>query len=103
MITLGRHRPLIRTPLDEATALVAILDIAADAIAQFDPDHSGRPTPSTTRLPTAIPASTRAPPGVIWAPDCLHLRLFVLAGEIAEGQIQAGMFVTVPLDSSLSW
>jgi hypothetical protein len=29
-------------------------------------------------------------------------RLFVLAGVIAEGQIQAGMIVSVPLNSSLS-
>ncbi|MGJ4910695.1 hypothetical protein [Bradyrhizobium sp. HKCCYLS2033] len=29
-------------------------------------------------------------------------RLFVLAGEIADGQIQAGMIVSVPLNSSLS-
>ncbi|WP_316171321.1 hypothetical protein [Bradyrhizobium sp. SZCCHNRI1058] len=29
-------------------------------------------------------------------------RLFVLAGEMAGGQIQAGMIVSVPLNSSLS-
>ncbi|XUM20306.1 hypothetical protein ACRAVF_22380 [Bradyrhizobium oligotrophicum S58] len=29
-------------------------------------------------------------------------RLFVLAGAIAEGQIQAGMIVSVPLNSSTS-
>ncbi|MGJ5198289.1 lanthionine synthetase C family protein [Bradyrhizobium sp. HKCCYLRH1030] len=72
MITLGRHRPLVQTPWDEATALAAIEDIAADAIAQFDPDHFWPAHPSDDGTADGDPSFYKGAAGVIWALDYLH-------------------------------
>src|SRR5688572_21885948 len=38
MIVLGRHRPLVDDPWNETAVRAAIDEIAADAVAHFDPD-----------------------------------------------------------------
>lgn len=72
MITLGRHRPLIQTAWDESAALAAIEDIAADAIAQFDPDNFWPAHPNDDGTADGDPSFYKGAAGVIWALDYLH-------------------------------
>ncbi|MGJ4930581.1 lanthionine synthetase C family protein [Bradyrhizobium sp. HKCCYLS2038] len=72
MITYGRHRPLVQTPWDEAAVRVAIDDIAADAVAQFDPDTFWPAHPSDDGTADGDPSFYKGAAGVIWALDYLH-------------------------------
>lgn len=67
MIAFGRHRPLIQIPWDEAAVRVAIDDIAADAIAQFDPDNFWPAHPSDDGTADGDPSFYKGAAGVIWS------------------------------------
>ena len=72
MIVLGRHRPLTRDAWSEPAVRAAIEDIAADAIAHFDPDTFWPAHPSDDGLGDGNPSFYWGAAGVIWALDYLH-------------------------------
>ena len=72
MIVLGRHRPLAQDAWSESAVRAAIEEIAADAIAQFDPDTFWPGHPSGEREEDGDPSFYKGAAGVIWALDYLH-------------------------------
>ena len=72
MIVLGRHRALTHDVWSELAALAAIEEIAADAIAQFDPDTFWPGHPSDDGVGDGNPSFYTGAAGVIWALDYLH-------------------------------
>jgi hypothetical protein len=72
MIALGRHRPLAQDAWSELAARAAIEEIAADAIAQFDPDTFWPGHPSDDGVGDGNPSFYTGAAGVIWALDYLH-------------------------------
>ncbi len=81
MIVLGRHRPLVHDAWSESAVRAAIEEIAADAIAQFDPDRFWPAHPSEEGGADGDPSFYKGAAGVIWALDYLHR---VGATRIAE-------------------
>src|SRR3954453_15507206 len=72
MIVRGRHRPLAPDVWNELAVRAAIEEIAADAIAQFDPDTFWPAHPSDDRVKDGNPSFYLGAAGVIWALDYLH-------------------------------
>src|SRR4051812_43410723 len=72
MIVLGRHRALTHDAWSELAARAAIEEIAADAIAQFDPDTFWPGHPSDDGVGDGNPSFYVGATGVIWALDYLH-------------------------------
>jgi hypothetical protein len=72
MITPGRHRPLAQEAWNESTVRVAIEEIAADAIAHFDPDSFWPAHPSDDGTGDGDPSFYKGAAGVLWALDYLH-------------------------------
>jgi hypothetical protein len=72
MIALGRHRPLAHDAWSESAVRAAIEEIAADAIAQFDPDTFWPAHPSDDGVADGNPSSYYGAAGVMWALDYLH-------------------------------
>ena len=72
MIVLGRHRPLTQDAWSELAVRAAIEEIAADAIAHFDPDTFWPGHPSGEREEDGDPSFYKGAAGVIWALDYLH-------------------------------
>jgi hypothetical protein len=72
MIALGRHRPLAHDAWDESAVRAAIDDIAADAVARFDPDTFWPAHPSDDGVADGNPSFYYGAAGVIWALDYLH-------------------------------
>jgi hypothetical protein len=72
MIVLGRHRALAHDAWSEAAVRAAIEDIAADAVAHFDPDGFWPAHPSDDGAPDGSPGFYWGAAGVIWALDYLH-------------------------------
>jgi hypothetical protein len=72
MIALGRHRALADDAWSEPAARAAIEEIAADAIAQFDPDTFWPGHPSDEGAGDGNPSFYIGAAGVIWALDYLH-------------------------------
>jgi hypothetical protein len=72
MIVLGRHRPLVDDAWSESAVRAAIEEIAADAIAHFDPDRFWPAHPSEDGVADGDPSFYKGAAGVIWALDYLH-------------------------------
>jgi hypothetical protein len=72
MIVLSRHRPLTHDAWSEPAVRAAIEDIAAVAIAHFDPDTFWPGHPSGEREEDGDPSFYKGAAGVIWALDYLH-------------------------------
>src|SRR5215217_4201084 len=72
MIALGRHRALTHDAWSELAARAAIEEIAADAIAQFDPDAFWPGHPSDDGVGDGNPSFYWGATGVIWALDYLR-------------------------------
>src|SRR6476659_271962 len=72
MIVLGRHRALTHDAWSELAARAAIEEIAADAVAQFDPDTFWPGHPSDDGVGDGNPSFYWGAAGVIWALDYLH-------------------------------
>ena len=72
MIALGRHRALTHDAWSESAARAAIEEIAADAIAHFDPDGFWPAHPSDDGVGDGNPSFYTGAAGVIWALDYLH-------------------------------
>src|SRR5439155_12498729 len=72
MIVLGRHRPLAHDAWSELAVRAAIEEIAADAIAHFDPDKFWPGHPSGEREEDGDPSFYKGAAGVSWALDYLH-------------------------------
>jgi hypothetical protein len=72
MIVLGRHRPLTQDAWNESAVRFAIEDIAADAVAHFDPDRFWPAHPSDDGVGDGNPSFYWGAAGVIWALDYLH-------------------------------
>lgn len=72
MIVLGRHRPLTPDAWSESAVRTAIEDIAADAIAHYDPDTFWPGHPSDDGVGDGNPSFYYGAAGVIWALDYLH-------------------------------
>jgi hypothetical protein len=72
MIVLGRHRPLVQDAWSETAVRTAIDEIAADAIAQFDPVRFWPAHPSDDGTGDGDPSFYKGAAGVIWALDYLH-------------------------------
>src|SRR3954453_24057966 len=72
MIVAGRHRPLAHDAWNESAVRTAIQEIAADAIAHFDPDGFWPAHPSDDGVGDGNPSFYTGAAGVIWALDYLH-------------------------------
>jgi hypothetical protein len=72
MIVLGRHRPLTQDAWNELAVRAAIEEIAADAIAHFDPDEFWPGHPSDDGVGDGSPNLYFGAAGVIWALAYLH-------------------------------
>src|SRR5471032_3331114 len=72
MIVLGRHRALAHDAWSESVVRAAIEEIAADAIAHFDPDTFWPAHPSDDGLGDGNPSFYCGAAGVMWALDYLH-------------------------------
>ena len=72
MIVLGRHRPLAQDAWSESVARAAIEEIAADAVAHFDPDTFWPYHPSEEGEGDGNPSFYKGAAGVIWSLDYLH-------------------------------
>jgi hypothetical protein len=72
MIVLSRHRPLTHDAWNELAVRTTIEEIAADAIAHFDPDTFWPGHPSGEREEDGDPSFYKGAAGVIWALDYLH-------------------------------
>jgi hypothetical protein len=72
MIVRGRHRGLAPGAWSEAAVRAAIEEIAADAIAEFDPDAFWPGHPSDDGVADGNPSFYWGAAGVIWALDYLH-------------------------------
>ena len=72
MIVPGRHRPLVDDAWSELAARAAIEEIAADAIAGFNPEKFWPSHPSDDEAADGNPSFYRGAAGVIWALDYLH-------------------------------
>jgi hypothetical protein len=72
MIALSRHRPLAHDAWSELAVRAAIEEIAADAIAHFDPDSFWPGHPSGEGEEDGDPSFYKGAAGVIWALDYLH-------------------------------
>jgi hypothetical protein len=72
MIVLGRHRALAHDAWSELTVRAAIEEIAADAIAHFDPETFWPAHPSDDGVGDGNPSFYWGAAGVIWALDYLH-------------------------------
>lgn len=71
MIVSSRHRPLANDSWSELAVRTAIEEIAADAIARFDPDTFWPGHPSGEREEDGDPSFYKGAAGVIWALDYL--------------------------------
>src|SRR6476620_6776845 len=72
IIALGRHRTLAPDAWNGLAVRAAIEEIAADAIAQFDPDTFWPGHPSDDGVGYGNPSFYTGAAGVIWALDYLH-------------------------------
>src|SRR3954466_1775438 len=72
MIVPSRHRPLVDSAWNEEAVRDAIEEIAADAIARFDPDGFWPGHPSGEGEDDGDPSFYKGAAGVIWALDYLH-------------------------------
>lgn len=72
MIVPNRHRPLAHNAWNEMAVRAAIEEIAADAIAHFNPDTFWPGHPSGEREEDGDPSFYKGAAGVIWALDYLH-------------------------------
>jgi len=72
MITASRHRPLLDEAWSEPAARAAIEEIAADAIARFDPETFWPGHPGGEGEDDGDPSFYKGAAGVIWALDYLH-------------------------------
>lgn len=72
MIALGRHRPLAQDAWSELAIRAVIEEIAADAIAEFDPDNFWPAHPGDDGVGDGNPSFYTGAAGVIWALDYLH-------------------------------
>lgn len=72
MIVLGRHRPLAQDAWNESAARAAIEEIAADAVAHFDPDTFWPAHPSDDGVADGSPSFYWGATGMIWALDYLR-------------------------------
>jgi hypothetical protein len=67
VIAIGRHRALAHDAWSELAARAVIEEIAADAIAQFDPDTFWPGHPSDDGVGDGNPSFYTGAAGVIWA------------------------------------
>lgn len=81
MIALGRHRALTSDAWYEMAVRAVIEEIAADAIAQFDPDTFWPAHPGDDGVGDGNPSFYTGAAGVIWALDYLHRVGAVSAAE----------------------
>jgi hypothetical protein len=81
MIALGRHRALAGDAWSEQVARGAIEEIAADAVAQFNPDTFWPAHPGDDGVEDGNPSFYVGAAGVIWALDYLHRIGAVSAAE----------------------
>jgi Lanthionine synthetase C-like protein len=81
MIVPGRHRPLAHDAWKESAVRAAIEQIAADAIAQFDPDSFWPAHPNDDGVADGNPSVYFGAAGVVWALDYLHRIGAVSASE----------------------
>ncbi len=72
MIVLGRHRPLLPDTWNELIVRAAIEEIAADAIANFNPETFWPAHPSDDGVGDGNTSFYVGAAGVIWALDYLH-------------------------------
>ena len=72
MIVLGRHRPLLLDTWNESIVRAAIEEIAADAIANFNPETFWPAHPSDDGVGDGNTSFYVGAAGVIWALDYLH-------------------------------
>ena len=72
MISSVRHRPLAQDAWNELAVRAVIEEIAADAIAHFDPDTFWPAHPSDDGVGDGNPSFYMGAAGVIWALDYLH-------------------------------
>lgn len=72
MISASRHRPLLDDAWSEPAARAVIEEIAADAIARFDPGTFWPGHPSGEGEDDGDPSFYKGAAGVIWALDYLH-------------------------------
>ena len=72
MIVLGRHRALAHDAWNESAVRAAIEEIAADAIAHFDPDTFWPAHPSDDGVGDGDARFYWGAAGAIWALDYLH-------------------------------
>src|SRR3954462_378502 len=72
MIVLGRHRPLAQDAWSEPAVRAVIEEIAADAIAHFDPESFWPAHPSDDGAGDGAPSFYWGAAGVVWALDYLH-------------------------------
>jgi hypothetical protein len=72
LIALGRHRALVHDAWSEGAAQATIEEIAADAMAQFDPDNFWPAHPGDDGVGDGNPSFYMGAAGVIWALDYLH-------------------------------
>src|SRR5947199_8662239 len=72
MITASRHRPLLDDAWSEPAVRAVIEEIAADAIARFDPETFWPGHPSGEGEDDGDPSFYKGAAGVIWALDYLH-------------------------------
>src|SRR5712671_3624744 len=72
MIVRSRHRPLTHDAWSEMAVRAAIEEIAADAVAHFDPDSFWPGHPSGEGENDGNPSFYKGAAGVIWALDYLH-------------------------------
>src|SRR3954452_24333687 len=82
MIAASRHRPLLDEAWSEPAARAAIEDIAADAIARFDPETFWPGHPSGEGEDDGDPSFYKGAAGVIWALD--YLRRVGATGAAAD-------------------
>lgn len=72
MITPGRHRPLAQDDWNESAVRVMIEEIAADAIAHFNPDTLWPAHPNDDGVGDGDPSFYKGAAGVVWALDYLR-------------------------------
>jgi hypothetical protein len=72
MIAIGRHRALSQDAWSESVARAVIEEIAADAIAQFDPATFWPAHPGDDGVGDGNPSFYAGAAGVIWTLDYLH-------------------------------
>ena len=110
MIVLGRHRPLTQDAWSELAVRAAIEEIAADAVAHFDPDTFWPGHPSDDGVGDGNPSFYTGAAGVIWALDyCIEsvrpalLKTFALfCLSFWSGQSPPSKTIRLPITGSMA-